>query len=928
MRDYAFGNLVAKLRTELGFSQFQLGKLIGVSDKAVSKWENGSAKPRIAACCRLADILGVSLDELLSAAGYAKKSQMELPDENTEALIMQEERIAERRDSEPEKRIELHLRTGMSSDDGIASAAQYISRAAEWGHTAIAVTDFGVVQSFPEAFREASRKQIKFLPGCEGFMLPSQDSPVEDGYPVMLLATNRIGITHLNQLITLSHTRRCKGLPCMPREWIETRRDGLLIGSACDGGEIARSIHAGMPGEAIMQIAAFYDYLEVEPVENVTGDPEEQIRLRRQIADIVLLGKEAGIPVVAVGNARYLDPEDAVCRAVLRYNTGILDTEPQPLYHLRTTAEMLEAFRFLGEDSAREIVINAPGRIADQVDSHLTLLPDDGKAYPVLPDAKTAITEKAMLQAHSLYGDPLPPQVEKRLKAELSIINRQGAWTVFEIARLAAERSRKDGCPVGTRGAIGSSLVAWLTGISETNPLAPHYRCTACRCSDFAADSARVHIGADLPAKNCPVCGQAMIGDGFAIPFEIFFGLDGEKEPDIDLNFSDEEQGRVHEFVREKFGRERVFRAGTVGMLPERNAEKYTHQYFVDHHLDPDSGEAARTAEKHCGAVKTAPGLHPAGLVIVPENRDVNEFTPVQFPANDSSASFAVTHYDYFQIYGSLLKMDLLGHNSLTMLHLLTESTGVKLSDIPLHDERVLSLFTSPAVLGVTAQQILSETGSYGIPEFSNAFVRRMLIELHPSTTEELIRISGYSHGTDIWIDNARDLIASGTAACTDVPALRDDILNDLICAGMEREAAYRIMESVRLGRGLSREASDSMRKHGIPEWYIEVCRKIKYLFPRAHTAAYVTASLQIAWFKLYRPESFYEAWLTVHQDDMEETDLMMDITHLRRALLAARSDTQNKVFDEESWRAFTEREQRQAVLELILEMRLRGIDL
>lgn len=362
-------------------------------------------------------------------------------------------------------------------------------------------------------------------------------------------------------------------------------------------------------------------------------------------------------------------------------------------------------------------------------------------------------------------------------------------------------------------------------------------------------------------------------------------------------------------------------------MLSERNAEKYTCQYFLDHHLGPESGEAESVKEKLSYAVKTTTGQHTAGLVIVPENRDINEFTPVQFPANDFSAPFATTHYDFFQMHGTLLKMDLLGHDSPTLLHLLTESTGVKLSDIPLNDARVISLFTSPGTLGVTAQQILSETGSYGIPEFSAAFVRHMLIELRPSTVEELIRISGLSHGMDIWIGNARELIASKTAVCADVPALRDDIMKDLIHAGMEREAAYRIMESVRRGRGLSQETADTMRKHGIPEWYIEASRKIKYLFPRAHAAAYVTASLQLAWFKIYYPEAFYKAWFTVHQDDMEGTDLMMNITHLRRALLAVRSDAQKDYSDEESWKAFAEREQRQAVLEIILEMRLRGID-
>ena len=929
MRDYLFGNLVARLRTELGYSQFQLGRLTGVSDKAVSKWENGSAKPRIATCCRLADILGVSLDELLSAAGYAQRARTASPDEDAEMTGMQEEmNMAARQDSAPEKRIELHARTGMSSADGAASAAQYIGRAAGWGHAAMAVTDFCAVQALPEAFREAERQHIRLLPGCEGFMLPAADSPVEDGYPVMLLAKDRTGMTHLNQLVTLSHANCRQGLPCMQREWIAARREGLLIGSACDGGEVARSMDAGLSCDALMRIAAFYDYLELEPVENVADDPAEQLRLRRQASAVIRLGRDAGIPVAAVSNARYPDPEDALCRAVIRYNAGILDTEPQPPYHLRTTAEMLEAFRFLGPEVAREIVIDAPGRIAAQVDSRLTLLPDDGKCYPVLPEAQAALTEAALHQAHALYGDPLPPQVEQRLQDELALIDRQASWTVFETARLVAEQSRRDRYPVGTRGAVGSSLVAWLTGISAINPLAPHYRCSVCRRADFAVDTLRYRVGADLPARACPVCGQAMVRDGFSIPYETFFGLEGEKEPDIGLNVTDEEQGRIHAVIREMFGPGQVFCAGTVSMLPHRHAEKYTRRYFLDHHLDPDTGEAARVADMLSCAVKAADGRQPDGLVIVPEGRDVNEFTPVRYPAGEDADALAATHDDFLQLHGSLLKMDLLSHHTPALLHLLSESAGVRLSDIPLHDDRVISLFTSPAALGVTAQQILSETGCYGIPECSSAAVRRMLTELHPATVEELIRISGLFHGADLWAGNVREVIASGEASCMDVPALRDDLMSDLIRAGMARETAFRITESVRRGRGLSQEDAVTMRRHGIPPWYIEACRRIRYLFPRAHAAAYVTAGLQIAWFKVYCPESFYRAWFALHQDDMEETDLTMDVTRLRRALLAVRSDAQTAWSDEETWRAFAEREQRQAVLELLLEMRVRGIAL
>ncbi len=931
MRDYAFGNLVTRLRTELGLSQFQLGKLIGVSDKAVSKWENGNAKPRIATCCRLADILGVSLDELLSAAGYGRMSPMKTSDEKTEAEPMQEEnRNNIRQDLEPEKRIELHVHTGMSLRENTASSpTQYIQRAAEWSHPAIAITDFGSIQAFPEAFRSAARKQIKFIPGYYGCMLPQEDSPVKDGYAVMLLAQNRSGIIHLNELISLGYTRCYKGFPCMPRAWIQAHREGLLIGCSCNDSEIEQGLNDGMTEDELVRIASFYDYLEIEPVENETDDSEEQARLRQRVMAILRIGKKAGIPVAAVSNAEYLDPEDAICRSVIRYNNGFLDKAYQPPYYLRTTAEMLEAFRFLGEDTAREVVIHAPQRIADRIDPHLSLMPGDGKCYPVLPEAKATITELALTQAHLLYGESLPSPVEERLNAELVLMEKPENWTIFEIARLAAEQSHKDGYPVCSRGTVGSSFIAWLTGISEINPLAPHYRCPACRCSDFDINPRQYHIGADLPARNCPDCGSSMNRDGFAIPFETLFGLDGEKEPDIDLNFSAEEQSSIHEAVREKFGRARVFRPGVIQMLSDLLAKKYVRQYFLDHHLDPDSAEAKRVTDSLSQNVKITEGKHPAGLYILPENRNINEFTPVQFPANDSSAPFLITHYSSSMLFNSLFKMDLLGHDTPTLLHLMTEFTGIQLSDIPLNDPQVLRLFTSPEGLGVTAQQILSATGTYGIPEFQADSVRSLLTELNPTTVEELIRILGISHGTGIWNGNAQGLIASGTATCITFPSLRDEIMKDLIQAGIGRETAYRIMQSVRLWKGPGKENADIMRKHGIPEWYIEACQRIGYLFPRAHNAAYTVAALQIAWFKLYCPEAFYRAWFTVRQDDMEETDLTMGPVYLRRAILAARSDIHTDDDpDEESWTISEARQQRLTVLELMLEMQYRGINL
>lgn len=853
MRDYAFGNLITNLRTELGFSQFQLGKLIGVSDKAVSKWENGNAKPRMATCCRLADILGVSLDELLSTAGYARKSFTESPAIEAEAVSHMEDSIKteNRLDPAKEKRIELHVRTGMSAADGIASAAAYIRRAAGWGHEAIAVTDYGVTHAFPRAFKEADKQRIKFLPGCEGFVLPAKDSPIDEGYSVMLFATNRDGMTNLNRLISRSHMQLNNGIPCMLRAWIDDYRSGLLLGSACDGGEVINALRENASAEELQQIASFYDYLEIQPIENEEDYPEAKAELQQLVETVIRLGDAIGKPVVAVSNARYLDPEDDICRAVVRYNAGIPEDDSQPGYYFRTTAEMLDAFRFLGEEKAREVVIHAPRQIADKVENGLTLMPhDQEKFYPVLPEAQQNITNIALERAHELYGAPLPEQVETRLQAELAILARQNSWVIFEIARRTAECLRKDGYPVGSRGSVSASLVAYLCRITAENPLPPHYVCAQCHLTEFDVDHTRYRTGIDLPVKICPVCGCTLRGEGFNLPAETLFGLNGEREPDIDLNIPEEMRESIIAMARNMFGEGHTLYAGTISSLWESRAQRYTRQYISDHHLDVADGKKARISET-ISDIKSRVEKHPGGLVFIPAGRDVNEFTPVQYLSDDSYRRIAVTHYSFQEMNDALLKMDMLGHAFPALLQMLCEDTKVDLANVPLHDEQVISLFRSPEALNVTPQQILCETGTCNIPDFSSETVQRICLDLAPTSVEELIRISGYAHGTDVWKGNAQEYIQAGIATCIDCPSLRDDIFNDLRRAGLPKEEAYSIMWSVWRGRGLTPDMEEAMRKAGFSEWYLESCRKMKYMFPRAHATAYVVANLQLAWFKL-----------------------------------------------------------------------------
>lgn len=922
MRDYAFGNRITSLRTELGFSQFQLGKLLGVSDKAVSKWENGNAKPRMATCYRLADVLGVSLNELLSSGSSEDTRQKE-----REAVSMQRDEVQtvkRRQDAAEDKRIELHVRTGMSRADGVTLEEEYIQRAAEWGHTAIAIADYGVTKVLPRAFKAAKRQNIKLLPGCEGFMLPGENSPIESGYPIMLLATNRQGMTNLNRLMTMSHMQRRSSIPCMTRAEVQACRDGLLIGSSCDSGDVIRAVRAGAAEADVRQLISFYDYLEIQPVENEADDPVEQAELQQAIRTVVRLGEGAGIPVAAVSNARYLDPEDAISRAVLRYNIGILEHEPQPLYYYRTTEEMLEAFRFLGEEGARQVVIRAPKQIADRVEGGLTLFPGNQKKYhPVLPGMQENVTGTAQRKARELYGDPLPGPVAERLQEELSVIARQDSWVNFEIARRAVDYVHQEGYSAGSRGNIGATLVGYLCGITDIDPLVPHYRCPQCLRADFDVDHTRYRTGLDLPLKRCPDCGCTMQGTGFGIPMESFFGAHGEREADIDLNVGGDLQKRVLEKVSDMFGQDHVFMP-SCNMGPGfRQTGKYVRQYLADHHLQMAEDEVKRITD-NVSHMHDRTGRHPGGLIIIPTDRDVNEFTPIQYLTDEWFGQCVVTHYNGFDLMDRLLEVDILSVDAPRLLYKMCRKTGIDLADVPLNDARVLSLFRSPEAMNVTARETLCGTGSCNISGASSAELQKALQELQPRSVEELIRIRGLVQGTNVWGGNGQDYARAGVIRWTECPAHRDDIFKDLTGCGLSKEEAYTAMWNVWRSKGSKPDVASAVKKAGLPAWYAEFCSRVRYMFPRAHAVSYGIADLQQAWFKLYHPEAFYAVYWADAAENVEATDFRMDTTRLRRAILSLRAEAED---DDPEQADFTfDRLGRQRALETILEMRCRGI--
>ncbi len=991
----------------------------------------------------------------------------------------------ERMDRAPEgeKRVELHLHTTMSQMDGVVSASRYIEQAAKWGHPAVAITDHGVVQAFPEAYSAAKKHGIKALFGMEAFVVDDgvpiayneehrlliedeyvvfdvettglsavynkiielaavkvkngeiidrfesfadphepltqtiieltgitdemvQGQPeIEDvlkqfhtfcgdailvahnasfdigflnvGYksiglgevknPVIdtlelgrflypelknhrlntlckkfdielvshhraiydaeatgyllwkmvknaherevsyhdelnlhmgqgnfhrqrpshctILVQTQEGLKNLYKLVSLSHIEYHFRTPRIPRSLLTKHRDGLLIGSACDQGEIFEGMMQKSPDE-VERMASFYDFLEVQPPSNYAPLIERELvkderSLHEIITNIVKLGEKLNIPVVATGNAHYLQKEDYIYRKILIASQGganPLSRQTLPYVYFRTTDEMLEAFSFLGEDVAKDIVVTKTQQIANMIED-VQPVPDE-LYTPKIEGAEEEIRRMSYERARSIYGEDLPEIVEARIEKELNSIIGHGFAVIYLISHKLVKKSLDDGYLVGSRGSVGSSLVATMTEITEVNPLPPHYVCPNCHHSKFFDDGS-VGSGYDLPDQDCPQCGTPYIKDGQDIPFETFLGFKGDKVPDIDLNFSGEYQPRAHHYTKELFGEDYVYRAGTIGTVADKTAYGYVKGYQGDHDLYIRGAEIDRLVAGMTG-VKRSTGQHPGGIIVVPDNKDIHDFCPIQYPADDKTSEWRTTHFDFHSIDSNLLKLDILGHDDPTAIRMLQDLSGIDPKTIPANDPEVMKIFSSPEVLGVTEEQIMCKTGTLGIPEFGTRFVRQMLEETKPSTFSELVQISGLSHGTDVWLNNANELIYDGTCELKDVIGCRDDIMVYLIYKGLDPSLAFKIMESVRKGRGLQPEWIEEMKKHDVPDWYIGSCQKIKYMFPKAHAAAYVLMAVRIAYFKVHYPILYYASYFTVRANDFDLDTMIKGSTAIR----------------------------------------------
>lgn len=1020
-----------------------------------------------------------------------------------------------RMDNSEEKRVELHLHTQMSAMDGISSATALIKRAIKWGHKAIAITDHGVVQSFPEAKKAAKDSDIKILYGVEAYLAPDRltsvinpkDQTVDDTiysvldiettgiskltekitefgvikikngeiidqfeclvnpekeipekvveitnisndmvkdaetidkvlprvlefvkdtvivahnatfdigfikynaeqlglefnptyidslplakelfphfkkfklgiiaenldikvdvahraladvetlvkvfnvmckmlkekgvthlskidealagdinfttlqtYHAIILAKNKIGLKNLYKLISISNLDYFYKKPRILKSVLEKYKEGLILGSACEQGELYRAYMDGKSEEEIEEIANFYDYLEIQPVgnnmymvrEGIVKDINDIININKKIVE---LGDRLNKLVVATCDVHFLDPEDEIYRRILQAGQGYDDADNQAPLYLRTTEEMLKEFGYLGKEKAYEVVVTNTNKIADMCEKISPIA--DYKATPYIEGCEDTIRQITMKRAHELYGDPLPEIVQQRIDKELDSIIKNGFSVMYIIAQKLVTKSNEDGYLVGSRGSVGSSFVANMTGITEVNSLQPHYRCPNCKYSDFTDYG--VKNGFDLPDKECPKCGHKLDKDGMDIPFETFLGFDGDKEPDIDLNFSGEYQAKAHRYTEVIFGKGTTFKAGTIGTIAEKTAYGYVKKYYEERHIPINNAEVIRLSAG-CTGVKRTTGQHPGGIIVVPKGNEIFEFCPVQHPADDPNTDIRTTHFDYHSIDANLLKLDILGHDDPTMIRMLQDITGVDPQKIPLDDKETMSIFSSTKALGVSEDQIHSPVGTFGIPEFGTKFVRGMLVDTMPTKFEELLRISGLSHGTDVWLNNAQSLIEAGTIKLEDAICTRDDIMIYLIKIGMPPKPSFKIMECVRKGKGLTEEQEALMREHNVPEWYIDSCKKIKYMFPKAHAAAYVTMAFRIAWFKVHIPSAYYTAYFSIRADAFD-SEIMI---HGKEKVINKMREIDNQ------GNAATQKDKDMyQTLEIVLEMYERGI--
>jgi len=806
--------------------------------------------------------------------------------------------VKKRKDTyEGGKRVELHAHTKMSSMDGLNEVANLVKTAAKWGQPAVAITDHGVVQSFPDAAKTAKKLagdkenpiNIKIIYGMEGYFFDdtayvqpdgsidfeqfkedfNQSRKNKDGkvrsHHIILLAQTQEGLKNIYKLVSYGHLNYFYKKPLSPKSVIEAHREGIIVGSACEAGEVYQAVLRGASDEELEEIASFYDYLEIQPLINnrfmiENGMVSSYEELKEHNRKIVALADKLGKPVVATTDAHYDEPDSAIYRNILMAGMGFKDAESGEGLYMRTTDEMMEEFGYLGEETAYRVVVENTNKIADMIDGNILPVPK-GKFPPKIAGAEETLRKTCMDKAHGIYGNPLPPEIGARLETELNSIIGNGYAVMYVSAQMLVHKSNEDGYLVGSRGSVGSSFAATMAGITEVNPLDPHYICPNCKHLEWG-DMQLYDCGIDMPEKECPECGTMMNRDGYTIPFATFLGFNGDKEPDIDLNFAGEYQPIAHKYVGEIFGDKNVFKAGTVGTVADKTAYGYVMKFAEQFNRPINKFEADRLTQG-CTGVKRTTGQHPGGIIIVPDDHEIYEFCPVQHPANDVKSDIITTHFDYHKIDENLLKLDILGHNIPSMIRQLQDMTGIDPMKADLTDRKVLSIFNGIEALEIKDPDYQFTHGSYAIPEFGTSFVRQMLDDTKPDKFADLVRISGFSHGTDVWLNNAQDYIRSGTATMREVISTRDDIMNYLILKGIENKTSFQIMEDVRKNRPLKEEQLKVMKEHGVPDWYIDSCIKIQYMFPRAHAVAYVMMSFRMAWYKVYYPVDFYATHFT-----------------------------------------------------------------